>query len=233
VPVSIVLLRSFHACFGASAAMLTSFLSFISILFLGGIPDTFTGNMDYETSKPADDCWNMAAHQWQNQGCVTVSTQPGTIGVPINEAGGGIYILEWDPEHLYIRSWVFPRNQKIPSNLQDAIDSASEQDEKKRLVPDPQSWGLPYAYFAIGPTTGCSADHFKDMRIVFNLAFCGTVAGNRFGRDCPAETAEFTTDKSQYNPVEACNNYIHSRPEILSEAYWKIRGVYVYERQLQ
>ena len=193
--------------------------------------------MDFDTSVPADDCWNLAPHQWANQGCVTVSQQEGSIGVPLNEAGGGIYALEWDPEHRYIRSWVFPRNQDIPSNLEDAIDTAASLEQP--VVPDPQTWGLPYAYFAIGPTTGCSADHFKDMRIVFNLAFCGTVAGNRFARDCPAEAQQFATssDPKQHpntiDPVQTCNAYIASEPDILSEAYWKIGGVYVYEREME
>ena len=186
--------------------------------------------MDFDTSVPADNCWVMASHQWANQGCVTVSQEEGTIGVPLNQAGGGIYVLEWDPENLYIRSWVFSYNNTIPANLEDAIETASLQDEEKRVVPEPEKWGLPYAYFAIGPTTGCSADHFRDMRIVFNLAFCGTVAGNRFGRDCPVEAKKFMTEKK--DPVAACNAYIRSEPDILSEAYWKIRGVYVYEREI-
>lgn len=198
--------------------------------------------MDYETSVPADDCWNMAPHQWANQGCVTVSQQPGSIGVPLNQVGGGIYALEWDPEHRYIRSWVFPRNISIPQNLQQALYTADQSTQQQpSVVPDPQTWGLPYAFFAIGPTTGCSADHFKDMRIVFNLAFCGTVAGNRFARDCPAEAKEhavFTKDNQGHptnitDPVQTCNAYIKSQPDILSDAYWKIRGVYVYERELQ
>ena len=188
--------------------------------------------MDFETSMPADNCWNMAPHQWANQGCVTVSTDEGTIGVPLNEAGGGVYVLEWDPEHRYIRSWVFPRNKEIPSNLEDAIETAHLKKESI-ISPDPQQWGLPYAFFAIGPTTGCSADHFRDMRIVFNLAFCGTVAGNRFGRDCPAEAKQFQQEGDEYDPVGSCNAYIESQPDILSEAYWKIRGVYVYERELE
>eukprot|EP00980_Cylindrotheca_fusiformis_P017761 scaffold5605_cov128-Cylindrotheca_fusiformis.AAC.2 len=58
------------------------------------------------------------------------------------------------------------------------------------------------------------------MRLVLNTAFCGSVAGNRFKIDCKAEAEEF----------ETCNDYIKSQPKALDEAYWKIRGVYVYER---
>lgn len=218
------------------------------LILLAGLPDTFTGKMDYKTSVPADDCWNMAPHQWENQGCVTVSTENNTMGAPLNKQGGGVFVLEWDPDNLYIRTWVFPRSRALPKNLQASLDSAAAtaattgSGKKKKgsfdvVEPDTQSWGLPYGYFAIGPTTGCSADHFKNMRIVFNLAFCGTVAGNRFSMDCPAEAAKFdmssSSSSSWGSPVKSCNAYIESQPEILDEAYWKIKGLYVYERELQ
>jgi hypothetical protein len=71
----------------------------------------------------------------------------------------------------------------------------------------------------------------KNMRIVFNLAFCGNVAGNRFMTECPDEAAKFNVTN---DPVKTCNAYIESDPETLKdEAYWKIRGVYVYERELE
>jgi hypothetical protein len=69
------------------------------------------------------------------------------------------------------------------------------------------------------------------MRIVFNLAFCGNVAGNRFITECPDEAAQFNVTN---DPVKTCNAYIKSDPKALEEeAYWKIGGVYVYERELQ
>jgi hypothetical protein len=59
------------------------------------------------------------------------------------------------------------------------------------------------------------------MRLVFNLAFCGSVAGNRFHMDCKEQAKQFDT----------CNEWVDSDPKEMEEAYWKIRGVYVYERQ--
>lgn len=61
------------------------------------------------------------------------------------------------------------------------------------------------------------------MRLVLNTAFCGSVAGNRFQLDCPKQAKQFKT----------CNDWIASNPEEMNEAYWKIRGVYVYEREWQ
>lgn len=202
--------------------------------WITGIPDTFTGLPDYNTNKAADNCWVMAPHQWANEGCTAVHDRNDTIGKPVNDYGGGVYALEWDPENQYMKSWVF--SPDLPQNLQDAVETASLKDESQRVMPDPSSWGLPYAYFAVGDETGCSADHFKNMRIVFNLAFCGNVAGNRFSRECPALAEEFNTtnpDSGVHDPVLTCNAYIKSNPKAMEEAYWKIKGVYVYEREYE
>jgi hypothetical protein len=169
----------------------------------------------------------MAPHQWANQGCVAVGAENGTIGIEMNEINGGVYVLEWDPINGYIKSWVFKRGS-IPLNLQESIETASAGDEK--VLPDPESWSLPYAYFSIGEASGCSADHFRNMRLIFNLAFCGNVAGNRFFKDCPGVSKGFNF---QNDSVLTCNAYLESEPEALSEAFWKIRGVYVYEREMQ
>ena len=65
------------------------------------------------------------------------------------------------------------------------------------------------------------------MRLVFNLAFCGEVAGNRFFKDCHAEAQVFNVSN---HPIESCNAYIESNPkELDEEAYWKIRGVYTWQ----
>ena len=193
-----------------------------------GIPETWTGEPDYITRVEADNCWTMAPHQWANQGCVAVDQRNNTLGEPLNKAGGGLYALEWDPANKRIRSWVFPRNEGVPENLEAAVDTASASHASERIMPDTDEWGLPYAHFAIGQYTGCSADHFQDMRLVINLAFCGTVAGNRFLRDCPEIAKLNLTDKA--DPWETCTAYIESNPDALAEAFWKIRGAYVYQR---
>jgi hypothetical protein len=193
-----------------------------------GLPDTYTGEMDFNTSVPADNCWVMAPHQWANQGCVAISSENGTLGEPLNAKGGGVYVLDWDPANGYIKSWVFSPHTAVPENLKDAMQTASRRNPKERVAPKPEKWGTaPYAYFAIGEGTGCSADHFKNMRLVINLAFCGTVSGNRFLRDCPQQAEKFMVDS---DPIATCNAFIESEPSVLDEAYWKIRGVYVYER---
>lgn len=183
-----------------------------------GIPDTFTGILDLNTSVPADNCWVATPHQWSNQGCVIESQRPGTLGPELNAAGGAVFVLEWDPRFA-IRSWVFVKDVDVlPENL-----AASLQDG---VAPEPDTWGVPYAYFAIGEGSGCSADHFVDMHLVINTAFCGTVAGNRFFTDC-----NITPPKKNSDPIEACNAYIASEPQEMEEAYWELEAIRVYQRK--
>mmetsp|Transcript_9988 Transcript_9988/g.16584 ORF Transcript_9988/g.16584 Transcript_9988/m.16584 type:complete len:397 (+) Transcript_9988:616-1806(+) len=185
-----------------------------------GIPNRKTGIPDM-TLRYAKDCFVYNPHQWLNQGCVAVDTDGGSLGVPLNRKGGGVFVLEWDPVFKHMRTWVFTPHTKVPENLRQTINTASSVNPEDRVRPNPDLWPLPYGYFAIGDGTDCPASHFRNMRLVFNLAFCGSVAGNRYQMDCPIQAKKFDT----------CNDWLKSEPDELKEAYWKIRGVYVYERE--
>ena len=113
-----------------------------------GIPDKKTGIPDM-TMRYAQNCFVYDPHQWLNQGCVAVDRQNGTLGIPLNMKGGGVYALEWDPMYNHIRTWVFTPHKKVPPNLRDSIRTANLP-EDQRTMPDPDLWPLPYGYFAIG-----------------------------------------------------------------------------------
>lgn len=213
-----------------------------------GIPDRKTGIPDM-TFREARNCFVYDPHQWLNQGCVAIDTDGGSLGHPLNKKGGGVFALEWDPVNRHIRTWVFSPHKTIPENLVKAIRTASEPNEDDRVMPNPEEWNVPYGYFPIGKwfkdleidesisvcrlclanqtfdcvgdQTTCGGTKFKNMRLVLNTALCGSVAGNRFFMDCKNESKSFKT----------CNEYIKSNPDALAEAYWKIRGVYVYQRE--
>lgn len=122
----------------------------------------------------------------------------------------------------HIRSWVFTPHTLVPDNLIQAIRTANNAVEAERVIPEPDEWPTPYAYFAIGRGTNCNSRCFKHLHLVINTAFCGSVAGNRYHLDCTAEQiAEYPT----------CRDYVNSNPQEIQESYWKIRGVYVYERE--
>jgi hypothetical protein len=114
-----------------------------------GIPDKDTGIPDM-TLRYATNCFVYDPHQWLNQGCVAVDLEGGSLGVPLNRKGGGVYVLEWDPIYRHIRTWVFAPHTRVPENLRETISTASNPDPAKRVDPDPELWPLPYGYFAIG-----------------------------------------------------------------------------------
>ena len=113
-----------------------------------GVPQK-NGDLDM-TMRDAYDCYVYDKHQWLNQGCVSVSTQEGTLGGPLNENGGGVFVLEWDPMNRFIKSWVFSPHGNTPENLRLAMETARNTNVTDRVRPDPTLWPLPYAYYPIG-----------------------------------------------------------------------------------
>ncbi|GMH65912.1 hypothetical protein TrLO_g8815 [Triparma laevis f. longispina] len=175
-----------------------------------GIPDKKTG-VPKETGKLATNCYVYDPDQWLNQGCVVESDTEGTIGTGFNDAGGGMYALEWDPGYGRIRTWAW-KEEDIPTEVLDSYNGGEDVNT--------DDWGLPYGHFPIGEDSDCEASHFRNMRVVFNMAFCGTVAGNRFGLDCPKEKEKYGT----------CEKYV-SEDENVEEAYWLIEGMRVWQRK--
>jgi hypothetical protein len=116
-----------------------------------GIPDRKTGKPDM-TFRYAQNCFVYDPHQWINQGCVAtdVKLEGRSLGIPLNENGGGVYALEWDPVYHHIRTWVFSPHGRVPRNLRDALRSANNVDIETRVAPDTSLWGLPYGHFPIG-----------------------------------------------------------------------------------
>lgn len=184
-----------------------------------GVP-MHNGTLDM-TLREANNCFVYDPHQWLNQGCVAMSSEGGTIGTPLNAKGGGVYALEWDPINRFIKSWVFTPHEEMPQNLKDTLRTANNAPASKRVAPDPTTWTLPYAYFPIGTGTNCPASHFQNMHIIFNTALCGSVAGNRFFLDCPDLNEKYGS----------CNEYVKANTPEMAEVYWKIRGVYIYQRE--
>lgn len=203
------------------------------------LADWYTGEPDCVASKEADDCWSEAPHQWYNQGCAISDERNYTIGQTFNDQGGRVYLLEWDDYNRHIRLWVFAPHESIPDSLAEGMRTASGEHENEndvgsanRTYLNPDEWGTPFAYYTIGAESACPTHHFQTMRIIFNLAFCGMAAGNRYFGGCPKRiTRKFNVTGG--DPVLSCNAYIESNPEEMDEAFWKIRGVYVYERQWQ
>ncbi|CAK0892080.1 unnamed protein product [Prorocentrum cordatum] len=169
-------------------------LDFTSSWALGSGPD------------PANNCYIGAEGwgQWFNQGCSQEGPQD-TVGAGFNAGGGGTFTAEWNPVSRHIRTWFWPSGTE-PPDLQDG-------------EPDPDTWGKPYSFFSLDPVS-CSKDHFENMRLVFDLTFCGDWAGATFAGACP-----------QHNMT--CDEFVAKHPEAMSEAYWSIRELSVYTQSAQ
>lgn len=129
----------------------------------------FTTDWMRGMNKRADDCDIGAAGQWGNQGC-SQKGPPNSMGPEFNRRGGGTFATEWDPEGGHVRTWFWPADGYLPMDI-------------AMHAPDPDSWGRPYSYFGIDKT--CPAEHFKNMRMVFDLTFCGDLGGPTFAASCP------------------------------------------------
>jgi len=148
---------------------------------------------------PSDNCDINAGDQYSNQGCSIIGAG-GTYGSSFNAAGtsgGGVFATQWEASGIYM--WYFPRNQ-IPSDI-----------AKKQ--PNPAGWGLPYAAFTFGGS--CSASHFANQQVIFDLTFCGDWAGSVFGTDCPGKGD--------------CCSFVANNPGAFYDAYWGIYSVTVYQ----
>jgi hypothetical protein len=162
---------------------------------------TFSGKWSNVNGNPNDNCYVYANDQYANTGC-SIEGQSNTVGNAFNTngVGGGLYALEWNSEKE-IRSFYFTRDQ-IPSDI-------------IRGEPDPESWGLPYARFAIGAESSCSSDHFHNHNIIFDNTFCGDWAGAVFGSACSWDMS--------------CQSFVQYNPSEFSEAYWLLNYVSIYD----
>lgn len=169
-----------------------------------------------DLGKPADNCDVGAPGQWHNQGC-SQRGPDGSMGADFNAQGGGTFAAEWAPSHDvevgadseavtpgYIRTWFWP--------------AGSEPDDVRTRSPDTQTWGTPYSYFRLAESS-CSAKHFQNMRLVFDLTLCGELGDTTFAAICPDIAASMN-----------CREFVERHPERMQEAYWSIRALDVYRR---
>ncbi|KAF2259973.1 mixed-linked glucanase precursor, partial [Lojkania enalia] len=170
---------------------------------------TFTGHM------ATQDCDVNASNQDKNVGCTIRAPVAGlhstpTYGQQFNDIQGGVYAMEWTTE--YISTWFFPRNANTTSSATQPLDSIT-------TAPNPSTWPTPLAKFQ-GPNCDFMA-RFRDLKIIFNTAFCGEWAGRaeEWNKSCRVKTR-----------VETCEEWVGENPEAFVEAYWEIAGLWWFER---
>ncbi|KAH7085470.1 mixed-linked glucanase precursor [Paraphoma chrysanthemicola] len=178
-------------------------------------------NASFTGTLTTDDCDVAAEDQDKNVGCSIKAptslslVQMGTgasqeqvplpsYGTEFNKAGGGIYAMEWTPSSISV--WFFPHSSPLYKSTSNST------------IPDPKQWGTPLAYFA---GSGCDFEaRFKDLRIIFNTAFCGEWAGKEWDKSCAQKTG-----------VDTCDAYVRDNPEVFKDSYWEIKGLKWYQRK--
>ena len=201
----------------------------------GGSGGTGDVNAPFSGLMTTDDCDVNALGQGKNVGCSihapATTTMPGrrqaggssssnsssgtdaidrevafpSYGTDFNKALGGVYAMEWTSTSISV--WFFPRDSP-------AFDTHFSADNL--TAPDLSTWGTPMAHFS---GSGCDfTQRFKDLKIIFNTAFCGEWAGKEWDT-CAKKTA-----------VSTCNDFVQDNPDAFQEAYWEIAGLKWFEK---
>jgi hypothetical protein len=120
-----------------------------------------------------------------NDGCAIRDSSPSSYGRDLNNQGGGVFAMDWDPQGVQgIRIWRFARKD-IPLDI---IQGA----------PRPTTWGAPTAAF---PSASCpTTQFFRNHRIVFDITLCGDWAGNTFSSSgCPGTCEQMVMNPKIYD----------------------------------
>jgi len=160
---------------------------------------------NFGANQEATNCDVHAPGQFFNQGC-SQNGPEGSLGEGFNARGGGTYAAEWDPVREHIRTWFWLAGTE-PADL---------VSESGAL--DPDVWGRPYSYFSLAPTV-CPTAHFQNMRLIFDLTFCGDLGNPTWTQSCPTEAASMS-----------CQDFVATQPERFKEAFWSIRRLDAYQR---
>jgi hypothetical protein len=154
----------------------------------------FTGTVD------TDNCSIEARGQPANSGCTIQNDNTESYGTGFNDAGGGVYATEWTGSAINV--WFFP-SYRVPRDVYSD-------------TPRPETWGMPAARFA----GDCDIDkHFNDLRIVFDVTFCGDWAGSVWGSsECAGRAGS-----------GSCVDYVRDNPRAFEETYWYVRSLKVYQ----
>eukprot|EP00933_Yihiella_yeosuensis_P082549 TRINITY_DN9646_c0_g1_i1.p1 TRINITY_DN9646_c0_g1~~TRINITY_DN9646_c0_g1_i1.p1 ORF type:complete len:455 (-),score=96.92 TRINITY_DN9646_c0_g1_i1:28-1320(-) len=156
-------------------------------------------------NNPAVNCDVKAPGQWENQGC-SQRGPTGSVGPSFNENGGGTFAAEWDPFDEHISTWFWPKGQ--------------EPEDVKQKMPKPSTWGMPFSHFSL-KAEHCHKNHFKNMRLIFDLTFCGDFAGATWGDKCPHLAKTY----------KKCEDFVRKEPQAFKDAFWKVSQLDVYQSE--
>jgi len=145
-----------------------------------------------------------------NQGCGIRASTNNSFGAGFNANGGGVYAMKWDGTGIAV--YFFSRGS-VPADI-------------TANAPQPNSWGLALARWPASPCTPFK--FFNNHQAIFDTTLCGDWAGDVWNtsgipgqeQSCAARTG-FAT----------CQAFVQANGSLLSEAYWEVRSVKIYQLQ--
>lgn len=151
---------------------------------------------------------NCDADATDDQGCGVTSSTDGIYGSSANKKNGGVWAFLWTSSELKMYFW---SRDDIPDDISNS-------------KPDPSSWSVkPQASW--GGST-CEPDSYLwNLNLVINTALCGTWPEGVWSTDNSG--GQKTSCKSKTGK-SSCDAYLKDDPD-LSEAYWEIRKVQIYQ----
>lgn len=155
-----------------------------------------------------------APGQDRNAGC-SVADFNGSLsyGTAFNNNSGGVFATLIDDAG--VRIWFFNRTS-IPADIA-AGTPYPPHIGNSTIQLQASTWGVPNARFT-GPSSAAISQHFRDMQIIFNIAFCGEWAGN-----------VWSSSPTCSKLAPTCQDYVSNHPEAFEDAYWAIQSLKVYE----
>ena len=138
-----------------------------------------------------------------NVGCGVRLSSNTSYGKGFNDAGGGVYAMEWTSN--WIRMWYWDHT-RVPSSITYG-------------APDPSTFGVPSANFQ----GSCDIDsHFAMHHPVFDITFCGTYAGDTYGAtSCPMASGK--------DGPNSCIDHVANSPFAFEEAYFEVNYLKIYQ----
>ncbi|KAH9060757.1 glycoside hydrolase family 16 protein [Lactarius vividus] len=151
---------------------------------------------------------NCAALETGNQGCGVRASQTNSFGAAFNSIGGGVYAMRWDDSGIAV--WFFARSS-IPSDI-------------TANAPVPDGWGTPSAFW---PASTCNPfEFFQDHSVIFDTTLCGDWASGVWtASGIPGQEQSC----AQRTGVATCEQFVRQNGAALSEAYWEVKGVQIYQ----
>lgn len=173
-------------------------------------------------SVEAYDCYVHADGQWTNQGC-SQRGMDGSIGSGFNAGGGGTYAAEWDPIRGHMSVWIW--------------HAGYEPADVISKTPNPELWGQPDFYFDL--KDDCHPNHFKNMKLVFDITFCGDLGEPTYKFHCgrkhfhgrkSADAGPDAAHGGRGRKYKTCVDLVRNEFSAFDETYWSVQSLDVYRR---